>query len=226
MARLVWDQVGERTYRTGVDRGVLYGYKAGEYTDGTAWNGLTNVTKTPSGAEPTDMWADNIKYLTLRGAEQLGLTIECYTYPDVWAVYNGEAEVADGVTIGQQNRATFGFAYRNLIGNDTEGTAHGYELNLIYGCTSSPSEQANATINDSPEAATFSYEISTTSVPVSGTSKDGQELKPTASVVIDSRRVDAEALKKLEDILYGSAEGEDTPRLPLPDEIATIFAAG
>lgn len=224
MARIIWDQIGKRIFRTGVDHGVLYDYKDGSYQSGVAWDGLTNISKNPSGGEPTDMWADNIKYLTLRGAEQLGMTVECYTYPDEWKVCNGEAQLMAGVTIGQQNRKTFGLCYRNLVGNDTDGQTHGYELNLVYGCTTSPSEQSNSTVNDSPEAATFSYEISTTSVPVSGEDDQGNELKPTSCVTILSTAVDPAKLKELEDILYGTETEE--PRLPLPDEIRTILAAG
>lgn len=223
MSKIVWDKVGEREFRTGADHGVLYLMKSGAYSNGVAWNGLTNVSKNPSGGEPTDMWADNIKYLTLRGAEQLGLTIECYTYPLEWSICNGEAEIVPGVTIGQQNRNYFGFSWRNLLGNDTEGTNYGYEINIAYGCTSSPSEQSNATVNDSPEAAAFSFEVSTTAVPVTGTDDDGNEFKPTASVTIKSTDVDADKLKALEDILYGTTTEE--PRLPLPDEIMTIMAA-
>lgn len=227
MNKLKWDQTGEKKYKTGVDHGVLYLQKNGIYSSGVVWNGLTNVTKTPSGAEETALYADNIKYLGLRSAEQLGLTIECYMYPDEWAECNGESDIAEGVRIGMQRRNTFGFSWRNKIGNDAEGEDYGFEINLVYGCTASPSEQASQTINESPEAATFSYEVGTTPVPVSGKGADGKPFKPTACVTIDSTKVDATKLAALEAILYGE-EGESgpDPRLPLPDEIKELFAAG
>lgn len=224
MSKLKWDQIGEKKYKTGVDHGVLYPQKNGEYPKGVAWSGLTNVTKSPSGAEPNKVYADNMEYLNLKSAETLGLTIECLFYPPEWGECNGESELAKGVRLGQQRRNTFGFSYRNKIGNDTEGEDYGFEINLIYGCSSSPSEQSNATINESPEANTFSYEVSTTPVDISGKGPDGKPYKPSASIVIDSTEVDPAALAELEKILYGDEDNE--PRLPLPDEVITIVAAG
>lgn len=227
MARLLeWDKVGERTYETGVDRGVLYPQVSGAYPEGVAWNGLTSVSESPSGAESTALYADNMKYLNLKSAEEFGATIECYTYPAEWKKCDGQAELAKGVTIGQQTRQNFGFCYRTKKGNDTEGEDYGYILHLIYGCSASPSEKSYETINDSPDAITFSYEITTTPINVDGH-------KPTAVITIDSTEVDADKLKDLEDILYGTAAvtgetptAEVKARLPLPDEIVTLFAAG
>jgi len=209
---LTWDDVGERFFETGVSKAVLYLLTAGAYDTGFAWNGLTAVTESPSGAEPTDLWADNAKYLTLLSAESLGLTIEAYTYPDEFAVCNGEEEPATGVMVGQQNRAVFGLSFRTEIGNDEDGNAHGYKLHLVYGCLASPSEKAYNTINDSPEAITFSYEVSTTPVPVTG-------YKPTALITIDSRTADPTSLAALEVILYGDDVGPTQPLLPLPDAV-------
>ena len=219
MSKLVWDQTGERYYETGVKMGVLYPQSAsGTYPKGVVWNGLTAVTESPSGAEATPLYADDVKYLNLYSAEEFGATIEAYTYPDEFAECDGSAEIATGVTIGQQNRKAFGLCYRTTIGNDTDGNDHGYKLHIIYGAMASPSEKAYATINDSPEAITFSWEITTTPVSVSG-------FKPTASVTIDSTKVDGTKLKQLEAILYGdngsSSVGE--ARLPLPDEIVTLI---
>lgn len=228
MSRLKWDQIGERTYETGVDHGVLYPQSEGAYPMGVAWNGLSNVTESPSGAEDNKIYADNIAYLNIKSAEEFGATIECYTYPPEWAACNGEAELADGVTLGQQKRNTFGFSYRTRIGNDTQGDDYGYKLHLIYSASASPSEKAYSTVNDSPEALSFSYEITTTAIPVTGTDKDGKPLRPVAAITIDSTKADKTKLAALEDILYGKdgAEGSATnPRLPLPDEIAEIFAA-
>ena len=219
MAKLVWDQVGQRYYETGTDHGVVYPQDAsGAYSMGYAWNGLTGVSESPSGAEPTDLWADNIKYLSIRSAEEFGATIEAYTYPDEFAVLDGSAEIADGVMIGQQTRKSFGFCYRTRIGNDTQFEDHGYKLHLLYGCTVSPSEKAYQTINDSPEAITFSWELTTTPVAVTG-------YKPTASLVIDSTKFTGDKAAKLaalEAVLYGSDDKE--PRLPLPDEVLTLIA--
>lgn len=203
MAHIKWDQVGEKKFKTGVDHGVLYPQKNGGYPVGVAWNGLTAVNKTPSGAEDNKLYADNMQYLNLKSAETLGLTIECFMYPDEWAECNGESEIAKGVFLGQQRRNTFGFSYRNKLGNDTEGEDYGFEINLVYGCSAAPSEQANQTINDSPEAATFSYEVSTTPVNVSGVGPDGKPYKPAASITIDSTKVSREKLTALEEILYG-----------------------
>lgn len=222
MAKLVWDKTGERLYETGVDRGVLYVQSNGTYPNGVAWNGLTAVTESPSGAEATPLYADNIKYLNLMSAEEFGCTIEAYTYPEEFAECDGSAELATGVTIGQQARKTFGLSYRTKIGNDAAGDKFGYKLHLIYGGLASPSEKAYATINDSPEAITFSWEVSTTPVSVDGHS-------PTACITIDSTKVEPTKLAALEEILYGK-DGEGAsgtePRLPLPSEIATLFTAG
>ena len=223
MAKLIWDQVGEKTFETGCDHGVLYPQKAGAYPVGVAWNGLINVTESPSGAENNALYADNIKYLNLQSAEEFGATIECYTYPEEWAQCNGEADLVPGVRLGQQRRNTFGFSWRTRIGNDTENDAYGYKIHLIYGCSASPSERAYGTVNDSPEAITFSYEVTTTPVPVSGVDAEGREFRPVALVTISSIGADKDKLKALEDILYGTDELE--PRLPLPDEIKTLFAA-
>ena len=222
MAKLVWDKTGERLYETGVDRGVLYVQSNGTYPNGVAWNGLTAVTESPSGAEATPLYADNIKYLNLMSADAFGCTIEAYTYPEEFAECDGSAELAVGVTIGQQARKTFGLSYRTKIGNDAAGDKFGYKLHLIYGGLASPSEKAYASINDSPEAITFSWEVSTTPVSVDGHS-------PTACITIDSTKVEPTKLAALEEILYGK-DGEGAsgtePRLPLPSEIATLFTAG
>lgn len=215
MARIVWDNVGERFYETGVDRGVLYVQQEGAYPSGVAWNGLTAVTESPSGAEANPQYADNIKYLNLISAEEFGATIEAFTYPDEFAACDGSVEPVEGVILGQQARKAFGLAYRTLVGNDTEGQDHGYKLHLVYNAMAAPSEKAYATVNDSPEAITFSWEVTTTPVPVT-------DYKPTASITIDSRTVDATKLTALEDILYGS-EGQTGPRLPLPNEIITLL---
>lgn len=226
MPKLVWDADSTRLYETGVDHGVLYLKDSeGKYPNGVPWNGLTAITESPSGAETTPLYADNIKYLNLRSAEEFGATIEAYTYPDEFKLCNGEASLAKGVIIGQQSRKMFGLCYRTKVGNDSDGEDHGYKLHLIYGCDAAPSERGYQTVNDSPTAITFSWTISTTPVNVSG-------FKPTASIEIDSTKVDADKLKTLEDILYGSDAGaysdggEGSARLPLPDEIASIFADG
>lgn len=214
MAKLVWDQAGKRTYETGVDRGVLYPNVSGAYPKGVAWSGLVSVTESPSGAEDNPLYADNMKYLNMKSAEEFGATIECYTYPDEWAACDGSADLADGVTIGQQARQNFGLCYRTRIGNDAVGDDYGYKLHLIYGCSASPSERAYQTVNDSPEAISFSFEIATTPVPVTG-------FRPVSSLTIDSTKVEKAALAALEDILYGTTT--DEARLPLPDEIKTIL---
>lgn len=217
MAKLVWDDTGNRLYETGVDRGVLYPIQeGGQYTKGVAWNGLTNITESPSGAEATALYADNIKYLNLYSAEEFGATIEAYTYPDEFAECDGSASLATGVSIGQQSRKLFGLSYRTVLGNDMDGNDHGYKLHLIYGAMASPSEKSYASINDSPEAITFSWELTTTPVSVSG-------FKPTASITIDSTKADPECLAALEAVLYGSEEPDGTARLPLPDEVKTLM---
>ena len=216
MTRLAWDQVGERLYETGVDHGVLYlPDGAGAYTEGHAWNGLTTVTESPSGAEATPQYADNIKYLNLLSAEEFGATIEAFTYPEAFGLCDGTASPEPGVSIGQQSRKLFGLCYRTRVGNDTDGLDHGYKLHLIYGALAAPSEKAFGTVNDSPEAINFSWAVTTTPVQVTG-------FKPTAQLVVDSTKVDAAALASLEDRLYGTA-GQD-PELPLPDDVLAIFA--
>ena len=217
MAKIEWDKTGERLYETGVKNGVLYVQEGGVYPKGVAWNGLTAVTESPSGAEATPLYADDIKYLNLLSAEEFGATIEAYTYPDEFAECDGSAALADGVMIGQQPRKTFGLCYRTTIGNDTNGNDYGYKLHIIYGALAAPSEKAYATINDSPEAITFSWEVTTTPVNVTGA-------KPTASITIDSTKATPEKLAALEDILYGkNGEPGNEPRLPLPDEIKTLM---
>ena len=219
MAKIKWDKTGERFYETGVKNGVLYVQEGGAYPKGVAWNGLTAVTESPSGAEATPLYADDIKYLNLLSAEEFGATIEAYTYPDEFAECDGSASLADGVMIGQQARKTFGLCYRTTIGNDTNGNDYGYKLHIIYGALAAPSEKAYATINDSPEAITFSWEVTTTPVNVTGA-------KPTASITIDSTKADPTKLAALEDILYGKdGEPGNEPRLPLPDEIKTLMTA-
>lgn len=215
MSKLVWDLTGERLYETGVKQGVLYPQGlGGTYPKGVAWNGLTAVTESPSGAEATPIYADDIKYLNLISAEEFGATVEAYTYPDEFAICDGSAEMVTGVKIGQQPRKAFGLSYKTTLGNDTEGNDYGYKLHIIYGAMAAPSEKGYATINDSPEAITFSWEVTTTPVAVAG-------FKPTASLTIDSTKVDAAKLAVLEDILYGTS-GADA-YLPLPDVIAAIF---
>lgn len=229
MAKLVWDKTGERFYETGVKQGVLYVQEGGKYPKGVAWNGLTAVTESPSGAEATALYADDIKYLNLMSNEEFGATIEAYTYPDEFAECDGSAALSDGVMIGQQKRKTFGLCYKTTLGNDTDNNDYGYKLHLIYGCLAAPSEKAYATINDSPEAITFSWEVSTT--PVNVADVGGKSFKPTSQITIDSTKIkesDKAKLQKLEDILFGSDTtsedgGEPIPRLPLPDEVANIF---
>lgn len=217
MAALTWDETGKRLYETGVRKGVLYVMdNAGTYPKGVAWNGLTAVTESPSGADSNPLYADDIKYLDLRSAEEFGATIEAYTYPEEFAECDGTAELATGVVIGQQARKTFGLCYRTVLGNDVSNDAYGYKLHLIYGATASPSEKGYQTVNDSPEAITFSWELTTTPVNVTG-------MKPTALITIDSTKADPTKLKALEAILYGS--GENEPRLPLPDEVKTLMKA-
>ena len=216
MAKLVWDKTGERLYETGVKNGVLYPMVDGTYPKGIVWNGLTAVTESPSGAEATPLYADDIKYLNLMSAEEFGATVEAYTYPDEFAECDGSASLGTGVTIGQQPRKTFGLSYKTTVGNDVDNDNHGYKLHLIYGAMASPSEKAYSTINDSPEAITFSWELTTTPVNVTG-------FKPTASLTIDSTKISPEKLAAIEALLYGSESGE--AKLPLPDEIAEILKA-
>lgn len=220
MARIQWDETSKRLYETGVRNGVLYPQSdTGTYPSGVAWNGLTAVNENPSGADATALWADDIKYLELRSAEEFGYTIEAYTYPDEFAECDGSAELVEGVTIAQQNRKRFGLCYRTTIGNDVKMNDYGYKLHLVYGSTASPSGKNYQTINDSPEAITFSWEVTTTPVSVANH-------KPTAHLIIDSTKVDATKLEALEKVLYGSDESSASstgPRLPLPDEVVTLL---
>ena len=225
MAKLVWDKAGDHFYETGVKNCVLYIPTAGVYNKGVAWNGITSVTENHSGAEEPPLYADDIKNLSLYYVEEFGAPIEDYTYPDEFAECDGSTEIAKGVMIGQQSRKTFGLCYKTTIGNDVDGNDHGYKLHIIYGAMASPSQKAYSTINDSPEAITFSWDLTTTPVTVNGK-------KPTASITIDSTKADAEKLAALEEILYGkdgtgvdSQTGAKEPRLPLPDEIATLMEA-
>ena len=217
MSKIIWDQEGSRLYETGTSKGVLYVRGTdGTYSKGAAWNGLTAVTESPSGAESNPIYADDIKYLNLISAEEFGATIEAYTYPDEFGECDGSVSIASGVKIGQQTRKTFGLCYRTILGNDIDGNEHGYKLHFIYGALAAPSESSYATVNDSPEAVTFSWEISTTPVNVTG-------FKPTASLTIDSTTTEATKLKAIEDIIYGTEAKE--ARLPLPDEIITLVGA-
>ena len=216
MTKLNWDVQGERYYETGVSKGVLYPFKEGKYSKGVAWNGLTAVTESPSGAEPTPLYADNIKYLNLLSNEEFAATVEAYTYPDEFAECDGSAELAAGVSVGQQKRIPFGMSYVTKVGNDTDGQDYGYKIHLIYGALAKPSQKNYATINDNPEAITFSWELSTTPVAV-------PNLKPTACITIDSTKVEPEKLKKIEDKLYGTASEEAA--LPTPAELAALIAA-
>ena len=216
MSKLTWDQVGQRNYETGVDHGVLYPFKSGKYEKGVAWNGLISVTESPSGAEANPVYADNIKYLNLISAEEFGASVEAYTYPPEFAPCDGSAEIGEGVFIGQQNRTPFGLCYRTMLGNDIDGTDHGYKLHLIYGAQATPSEKAYTSVNDSPEAMTFSWDITTTPVAVTG-------FKPTACLTIDSTKVTPEKLAQIEAKLYGADDEEAT--LLLPDEIMELVGA-
>lgn len=214
MAKLVWNEIGKRFYETGVEKGVLYPQEGGAYPKGVVWDGLTGVTESPSGAEATPLYASNVKYLNLMSKEEFGATVEAYTYPDEFAECDGSAELTKGVSVGQQPRKLFGMSYVTLKGNDTESTDHGYKIHLIYGAMASPSERAYATVNESPEAITFSWAITTTPVEIKG-------MKPSACITIDSTKVEAPKLKALEDALYGTAEKE--AHLPLPEELITIL---
>ena len=217
MSKLAWDQAGQKLYENGVDRGVLFPQNAnGSYATGVAWNGLTAVNQSPSGGDANPLYADNIKYLDLRSAEDFGATVEAYTYPEEFAQCDGSAEIAPGVMAGQQSRKAFGFSYRTLIGNDTEGDAHGYKIHIIYNATVSPSEKSYGTVNDSPDAINFSWEMTTTPISVTG-------FKPTSHIEIDSTKVDATKLTALENMLYGTENTE--PALPLPDTLVTMFSS-
>lgn len=229
--KLVWDKTGERLYETGVSKGVVYPIQTGGvYTKGVAWNGLSAVTESPSGAEASPIYADNIKYLNLMSAEEFAATVEAHTYPDEFAECDGSAEIAEGVYAGQQNRKIFGMSYQTIIGNDVDSNDYGYKLHLIYGGQAAPSEKAYSTVNDSPEPVALSWEVSTTPVEITKTI-NGKKLKPTAHITIDSTKVDPEKLAALEEILYGKdptePEGDDgvEPRLPLPDEVITLMTA-
>ena len=229
--KLVWDQTGERLYETGVSQGVLYPMQTGGvYATGIAWNGLSSVTESPSGAEASAIYADNIKYLSLMSAEELGGTIEAYMAPDEFAECDGSRELAPGVYAGQQNRKKFGLAYKTLLGNDVESNDYGYKLHLIYGCLASPSEKGYSSVNDSPDALTLSWEFNTTPVEIS-TLIDGKKLRPTSILTLDSTKIKANKLAALEDVLYGkdptTSGGSDgiEPRLPLPDEVIRILTA-
>lgn len=216
MAKLTWDDTGKKIYETGVDRGVLYPIATGStYSTGVPWNGLTAINESPSGAESNPQYADNIKYLDLTSAEEFGFTIEAFTYPAEFEECDGSAELAEGVIIGQQTRKMFGFSYRSLVGNDTQGTDFGYKIHLVYGCKASPSEKSRSTVNDSPEAITFSWEVTTTPVNVNGH-------KPTSHLIVDTTIADATKVKALEDKLYG-ADSAGTPSLPTPDEVYAMF---
>ena len=214
MSKLVWDQAGERKYETGVDRGVLFPIKSGKYQTGVAWNGLTAVNESPSGAEPSAIYADNIKYLNLMSEEEFAATIEAYTYPDEFEACDGSKEIEEGVTIGQQTREHFGFCYRTLIGNDEDGKDHGYKIHIVYDCLASPSEVGNNTVNESPEAASLSWEISTTKVDIPG-------YKPSATLVIDSTKVAKDKLARIEEKLYGGDSTEST--MLLPSEVIALI---
>lgn len=214
MSKLVWDEIGSRKFETGLDHGVLYLAKDGKYDKGVVWNGLIQVTENASGAEANDNYADNMKYLTIRGAETLGLTIECYYTPEEFDACDGSASIIPGVSVKQQNRATFGMSYRTQIGNDTDNIDHGYKLHLAYGCSVSPSERSYQTINESPEPGTLSYEATTTPVPIDG-------FKPSSLITIDSTLIEPDLLAKVEKILYGDEENE--ARLPLPSELIRVL---
>lgn len=217
MPKIVWDKSGERFYETGVRNGVLYVQENGIYPKGVAWNGLTAVTESPSGAEPSPLYADDTKYLNLLSTEEFAATVEAYTYPPEFEECDGSASIAVGVNIGQQKRKPFGMSYKTVLGNDEKNNSYGYKLHIIYGALAAPSEKAYASINDSPEAITFSWELSTTPVSVTG-------FDPTASITIDSTKANPEKLAALEKILYGDTDTE--PRLPLPDEIAQLMTVG
>lgn len=227
MGKLVWDKTGERLYETGVSQGVLYPIQPdGKYTKGVAWNGLSAVTESPSGAEASAIYADNIKYLNLMSAEEFGGTIEAYMAPEEFGECDGTVEIAPGVYAGQQNRKIFGMAYKTLLGNDVDATDHGYKLHMAYGCQASPSEKEYQTVNDSPEALSLSWEFSTTPVEITTLIDGTKKVKPTSIITLDSTKVDATKLAALEKVLFGSDDPESAdPRLPLPDEVIQILNA-
>lgn len=225
--RVKWDNVGERFYETGLDHGVLYVQKDSGYPLGVPWSGLTSMNENPSGAEDNAIYADNMKYLNMKSAEDFAATLGCYYYPDEFAACNGEKELIPGITLGQQARKTFGLSYRTKVGNDTQGDDYGYKLHMVYGCSATPSQRAYNTTNESPEANELSFEISTTAIPIDGVDEDGKSFRPVATIVADSTKLDKATMKKLEDILWGSDEGEGTdPRLPLPSELAELLTEG
>ena len=224
MAILTWDAAAERIYETGVSKGVLYPtLSSGKFTGGVAWNGLTAVNENPSGAEPTDLWADNMKYLSIRSAEEFGFTIEAYTYPDEFAECDGSKEIGTGVKIGQQTRKSFGFCYQTIKGNDEQDNDYGYLIHIVYNCTCSPSAKNYSTVNDSPEAITFSWEVETTPQTITTKDSNNKPYKPSATVTIDSTAVNATKLATIEGKLYGTASAE--PELPTIDELITILSA-
>lgn len=213
MSRLVWDEIGKKLYEAGVEKCVLYLLKDGQYKNGVAWSGVTNVSENPSGGEPQPQYADNIKYINIMSREDFAVTIEAFTYPDEFGICDGSVEVVKGITIGQQTRHPFGISYQTKIGNDVDQEEYGYKIHLIYNALAKPSQKQYQTINENPDANNFSWELSTTPISVEGH-------KPTASLVINSTKTDPEKLKELEDIIYGSDTLE--PRMPLPDEIISI----
>lgn len=223
MAVLEWDKIGERFYETGVDHVVLYPQVESAYPKGVAWSGVTSISENSSGGEANDQYADNIKYLVLRSAEQYGVTIECFYYPEEWKACDGTTDVIDGVSIGQQARKNFGLSFRTRLGNDTDGDAAGYKLHLVYNCSATPSEKSYGTVNDSPEANTLSYEVSTIPVTINKTI-DGKQLRPTSCITIDSTAIEATKLKAIEDKLYGTTNAEAS--LPTPDELFTLLESG
>lgn len=214
MARLQWDTEGQRFYETGVSNGVLFVKKSGTYQKGVAWNGLISVSESPSGAETTALYADNIKYLSLMSTEEFGATIEAYTYPEEFMTCDGSASIATGVFAGQQTRDAFGLVYKTLLGNDSDGVDHGYKLHIIYNCLAAPTEKGYQTVNDSPEAITFSWEVTTTPVEIPG-------FKPSATIIIDSTKVAAGKMKAIEDLIFGADAKESS--LPTPAEIITLM---
>lgn len=233
MPRIKFDQVGERRYETGCDHGVLYSFVDGAYKNGVPWNGLTSVASNPSGAEDTPYYADNIKYFNMKSAEEYGLTIGCFAYPDAFKKCNGELEVVPGMTLGQQNREIFGFSYRSKNGNDVEGQDAGFTIHLVYGCSASPSSKTYNTVNESPEPGEMSYEVSTTPVDVPGKAPNGKPYKPLSEITFESTKLDPDKLEMLEEILYGSdtsgistlsSDTEAGPRLPMPEELMELMA--